>query len=168
MSNTHIQDHIELIARHEQEFLSKRTPAERAGDSIAVFVGSFSFVVAHTCVFILWVFVNTVHLPNLRHFDPRPFSLLSTLVGMEAILLVSFVLMRQLRTGKRSEEREHLMLQVLLLSERELTLLLRMNREIAESIGLNDVAGSKEVKELSKTMSVEGIAKKLRESMPSD
>ena len=168
MSHSHIQDHIELIARHEQEFLSKRTTAERAGDTIAMFAGSFSFVVAHTCIFIFWILLNTLHFQQLRHFDPPPFSLLSTFVGMEAILLVSFVLMRQLRTGRRSEEREHLMLQVLLLSERELTLLLRMQREVAEKIGLADVAAGKEVRELSKTMSIEGIAKKLRESMPSE
>ena len=168
MSHSHIQDHIELIARHEQEFLSQRTQAERLGDAIAVFVGSFSFVVAHTCLFILWIAVNTLHFPHIRHFDPHPFSLLSTLVGMEAILLVSFVLMRQSRMGRRAEEREHLMLQVLLLSERELTMLLRMEREIAGRIGLADLAGSKEVRELSKTMSIEGIAQKLRESMPSE
>ena len=168
MSHSHIQDHIELIARHEQEFLSKRTKAERLGDGIAMFAGSFGFVVAHAGVFIAWILVNTFHIAHLRHFDPHPFSLLGTLVGLEAILLVSFVLMRQLRMGRRAEEREHLMLQVLLLSERESTLLLRMQREIAEKVGLGEVAAGKEVRELSKTMSIEGIAKKLRESMPSE
>jgi len=42
-------------------------------------------------------------------------------VALEAILLASFILMRQVRIWRRSEEREHLMLQILLLSEKELT-----------------------------------------------
>lgn len=168
MPRSHIQDHIELIARHEQEFLSQRTPAERIGDTIATSVGSFTFVISHTCLFLGWITFNILPATRPHHFDPHPFSLLSTLVGMEAILLVSFVLMRQLRMGRRADERDHLMLQVLLLSERELTLLLRMERQIAGRIGLTDIAGSHEVRELSKTMSIEGIAKKLRDAMPSE
>lgn len=168
MPRSHIQDHIELIARHEQEFLSSRTPAERIGDRIAVFVGSFSFVVAHLGTFAAWILWNSLRLTRLHRFDPPPFSLLSTAVGMEAILLVSFVLMRQLRMGRRSDEREHLMLQVLLLSERELTVLLRMQRQVASRIGLDEMATSHDAKELSKTMSIEGIAKKLRDTIPSE
>jgi hypothetical protein len=40
--------------------------------------------------------------------------LLSAIVALEAILLQIFILMRQVRIGRRSEEREHLMLQILL------------------------------------------------------
>ena len=44
MSQSHIQEQIELIARHEQEFLERRTQAERVIDGIAGFVGSLPFV----------------------------------------------------------------------------------------------------------------------------
>ena len=55
MSQSHIQEQIELIARHEQEFLEQRTQAERVIDGIAGFVGSLPFVSVHLCVFALWI-----------------------------------------------------------------------------------------------------------------
>src|ERR1700735_2235721 len=93
MSQSHIQEQIELIARHEQEFLERRTQAERVIDGIAGFVGSLPFVAVHLCVFALWIVVNS--LPHTRHFDSKPFGLLQTVVAMEAILVSSFILMRQ-------------------------------------------------------------------------
>src|SRR6202040_2031757 len=59
-----------------------------------------------------------------------PFPLLGTLVALEAILLASIILMRQSRMSRRAEERDHLMLQVLLLTEKEITAVLGMNRKI--------------------------------------
>jgi uncharacterized membrane protein len=168
MSHAHIRDHVELIAKHEEEFLASRTRAERIGDGIAAFVGSFSFVIAHAFVFTAWILANTLSLPHLPHFDPRPFSLLSTLVGMEAILLVSFVLMRQFRSGRRSEERDHLTLQVLLLAEKELTLLLRMERQLGDEAALAEIANSREARDLSKTVSIETVAKTIRETLPTE
>jgi uncharacterized membrane protein len=49
MSQSHIQEQIEQIARHEQEFLERRTTAERVIDSIAGFIGSLPFVAVHLC-----------------------------------------------------------------------------------------------------------------------
>ena len=60
-------------------------------------------------------------MPRTLHFDPYPYSLLGTVVALEGLLLASFILMRQTRLGRRSDEREHLMLQVLLLTEKEIT-----------------------------------------------
>jgi uncharacterized membrane protein len=44
MSQSHIEEHIDLIAKHEQDFLVRRTPSERLGDTIAGFAGSLGFV----------------------------------------------------------------------------------------------------------------------------
>src|SRR5580692_4263312 len=93
MSQSHIQEQIELIARHEQEFLEQRTTAERVSDVIAGFIGSLPFVAVHLCIFAAWIVINL--LPHARHFDPKPFGLLQTCVAMEAILAASFILMRQ-------------------------------------------------------------------------
>ena len=116
MPHEHIQEHIDLIARHEHEFLAKRTRSERLGDTVAAFAGSFGFVGLHIFTFASWILVNTLRVPHIRHFDPFPYSLLGTLVAVEAIILASFILMRQARVGRRGEERDHLMLQILLLT----------------------------------------------------
>ncbi len=164
MPPTHLQDHIDLIAKHEQDFLAQRTPSERLGDTIASFVGSFGFVTAHIALFVTWLLFNTF--PGHTHFDPAPFSLLGTLVALEAIILASFILMRQSRMSRRADERDHLMLQVLLLTEKEITAVLKMDRQIAERIGLDQAANTPEVRELSKPTSIEDVAQTIKETLP--
>jgi len=161
-----VQEHVDLIARHEQEFLAQRTRSERIGDAIAGFAGNLIFVSIHLAVFALWIAVNTLRLPYLRHFDPAPFSLLSTIITLEAILLASFILMRQARIGRRAEEREHLMLQILLLTEKEITAVLSVDRKIASQIGLSRVADHPDIEELSQHTSIEDVAQTIRDNLP--
>jgi uncharacterized membrane protein len=161
---SHIQDHVELIAKHEMEFLTNRTRSERIIDSVAGFIGSLKFVLVHLIVFALWITWNL--LPQATHFDPRPFGLLQTCVAMESILAASFILMRQARLGRRADERDHLMLQILILSEKELTALLTVNREIATGVGLEDIANKDEVIELSEPTSIEDVAQTIAENLP--
>lgn len=97
MSQNHIQEQIDLIAKHEQDFRVRRTAAERLGDSIAGFAGSLPFVCIHLSIFAGWMVINTVSFLPLRHFDPAPFPLLGTIVALEAILPASMILMRQSR-----------------------------------------------------------------------
>jgi len=164
----HLQQHIDTIVKHEQEFLARRTPAERLGDSIAGFAGSLTFVAFHLCALLLWIIVNTQHVAPIPHFDPFPFPLLATLVAMEGILLASFILMRQTRLGRRSQEREHLMLQILLLTEKELTVVVQMNRQIASQVGLPSVARDKEIQELGQKISIDEVAQTIQDNLGSD
>jgi uncharacterized membrane protein len=168
MPTQHVQEHIELIARQEQEFFERRTTAERAGDSIAAFAGSLRFVAIHLLIFGTWIVWNAA--PGLRahRFDPPPFSLLSTIVAMEAILLASFILMRQQRTSRRADEREHLMLQVLLLTEKETTALLQVNREMAQLLGLQHVARDANIAALSEETPIDEVAEHIKETLPTE
>ena len=162
----HIQSNVELIAKHEQEFLARRTTSERLGDAIAAFAGSFPFVGLHLVAFTFWITVNTKHIGHIPQFDPRPYSLLGTVVAVEAILLASFILMRQSRMARRGDERDHLMRQILLLTEKEITAVLKVDRHIAVEMGLDKVANTVEVKELSQRTSIENLAETIKESLP--
>jgi uncharacterized membrane protein len=164
MPHESIQKHVELIAKHEQEFLERRTRSERFGDLVAGAAGNLTFVCIHLCLFGAWILWNS--LSGHPHFDPLPFSLLGTIVTLEAILLASFILMRQARISRRAEEREHLMLQVLLLTEKEITAMLDLNRQIAGRIGLEQAANRPLVKELSQNTPIEDLAQTIRENLP--
>ncbi len=166
MSQSHVQEHINLIARHEQDFLARRTKAERLSDGIAGFAGSLGFVGIHLVLFAVWMAANTMRITRAYHFDPAPYSLLSTIVALEAILLASFILIRQSRLGRRADERDHLMLQILLLTEREITAVLEMNRQLAKQAGLGKVADQQEIRELSQQTSIEELAKTIQENVP--
>src|SRR5450631_3456207 len=164
----HVQEHIGTIAKHEQEFLARRSPAERLGDLTAAIVGNLGFVAAHIFLFLFWILANTLHFPSIPHFDPMPFSLLGTVVAMEAILLASLILMRQARLARRADEREHLMLQILLLTEKEVTAVISMNQQIASKVGLTDIKNSKEIDRLGQTTSIDEVAQDIHRSLSED
>jgi uncharacterized membrane protein len=164
----HVQDHIDTIAKHEHEFLARRSPAERLGDLTAAIVGNLGFVAAHICLFSFWILVNTLHVPGIPHFDPMPFSLLGTVVAMEAILLASLILMRQSRLARRADEREHLVLQILLLTEKEVTAVIGMNQQIASKVGLADLKDSKNIEQLGRNTSVDDVAQDIQRSLAED
>ncbi len=168
MSQSHIQEHIDLIAKHEQDFLLHRTQAERLGDSIAGFAGSLPFVCIHLAVFAGWMIFNIVSSPQVHHFDPPPYPLLGTIVALEGILLASMILMRQSRMSRRADERDHLMLQILLLTEKEITAVLGMDRQIAGQIGLHKVATDKTIEQLSQDTSIDDVAQTIKDTLPSD
>jgi uncharacterized membrane protein len=160
-----IQEHIDTIAKHEQEFLERRSPAERLGDLTAAVIGNIGFVLLHVCLFVSWVLVNTWQVPGIPHFDAMPFSLLGTIVAMEAILLSSLILMRQARLARRADEREHLMLQILLLTEKEVTALISMNQQIAVKVGLGDIAKDREIEQLGRDTSIDEVAQEIKRSL---
>jgi len=163
MPQSHVQDHIELIAKHEEEFLARRTGWERTTDAIAGFVGSAGFIAFHLTLYAVWVLWNV--LPNAPHFDPEPFALLQTCMACEAILIASFILMRQARLARRADERDHLMLQILLLTEKEITAVLGMDRKIAGEMGLHQAANTPEVRQLSQATSIDEVAQTIRENL---
>ena len=166
--SSHLQQHIDVILKHEEEFLSRRTPAERVGDFFGSFVGSLLFIGIHAVWFGAWILVNILPIAGIPHFDPAPFSLLDTVVAIEAIFLASFIVMRQSRSSRRSDERDHLILQVLLLAEKEITAVLQIQRQMAAKGGLVEVAEDTEIHELSQKTSIDDVAQTLKESMPSE
>ena len=163
-----VQEHIDTVAKHEQEFLARRSPAERLGDLTAAIVGNLGFVAVHIVLFFSWIIVNTLHLPRIPHFDPMPFQLLATVVAMEAILLASLILMRQSRLARRADEREHLVLQILLLTEKEVTAVIGMNQQIAHKVGLADMENSGEIEQLGQNTSIDEVAQDIQRSLSED
>ena len=96
---------------------------------------------------------------------PFPFSILDTVVAVEAIFLASFIVMRQSRSSRRSDERDHLILQVLILAEKEVTAVLQIERQIAARIGLSEVAKDAEIVQLSQKTSIDDVAQSVKDSM---
>jgi uncharacterized membrane protein len=164
-SSTHLQEHIEVILKHEEEFLQRRTAAERVGDFLGAFVGSLFFIAIHLVWFSVWIIINTFQVGGFHHFDPAPFPMLDTMVAIEAIFLASFIMMRQSRLSRRSDERDHLILQVLLLVEKEVTAVLQIERELAERNGLAALATDAQIIELSERTSIDDVAQSLKDSL---
>jgi uncharacterized membrane protein len=165
-NSKHTQSHIDSIARQEYEFLEQRTSSERVGDRIAGFAGSMSFVLIHVLLVLSWVLINVNRVSWIPRFDPYPFSLLGMIVAVEAVVLSSFILMRQNRMTKRAERRDHLNLQIDLIAEKEITKLLQMVHAICDDMGLKQIAEDQELKEFSQETSVETLTQRLDDTLP--
>jgi len=107
--------------------------SDRVARMIARFCGSMRFVWVHVLGFAGWIAINLV--PGVRHIDPFPFTFLTFIVSLEAIFLSTFILISQNQDTRIAERRNHLDLQINLLSEQENTKMLMMLRAIAEKVG---------------------------------
>ena len=131
------QRNIELIAQLEATKAAKRSPTDRMADAITHFCGSMAFVYVHVAWFggwVIWHFLPGV--PQAIRFDPYPFQFLTFVVSLEAIFLSTFILISQNRQNQLSELRNHLDLQINLLSEQENSKVLAMLEALLRFHGL--------------------------------
>jgi uncharacterized membrane protein len=155
------EKNIESILKLEEKDEQELSAFHRVSHAVGWFVGTIYFVLFQ-CVFVLsWIALNTSVIGNDNAFDPPPFPLLSTVLALEAVLLTSFVLIRQNAIDLRSERRNHLDLQINLLAEKEATSILKILREIADHLEI-DVSADAGHEELAKDTAVESIARDLR------
>ncbi len=162
------QANINTVIALEEEARQRRTTADRMSDSIANFVGSIPFVVLHLIWFGVWVAINIGLVRGKFKFDPYPFALLCMLVSLEGVLLSTFVLIKQNRMSQRADQRGHLDLQVNLLSEKEVTKILQLQRLICARLDIQEAIEDREVAELSSVTAVGNIAHELDQKMPKD
>lgn len=127
---------VDTVIRLEREVRERRTSGDRVIDGITAFCGSMPFVWVHVVWFAAWIGLDVT-----RHgatFDPYPYQLLTLIVSLEAILLSTFILISQNRDAKLNDRRNHLALQIALLSEQENTKVLKMLDLIAHRLDAAD------------------------------
>ena len=84
--------------------------------------------------------MNAGTIPQLTRFDPFPYPLLSSITSLEAVLLTAFVLIKQNRMAMIADRRDHLDLQVNLLTEREATQIIQMLDRLSTHFGVDAIA----------------------------
>lgn len=149
---------VETIVRLEEASKRERTRSDLVADAIARFCGSMTFVWVHVIWFGAWILFNLV--PGIRHIDPFPFTFLTLVVSLEAIFLSTFILISQNHDSRISERRNHLDLQINLLSEQENTQMLAMLRAIASTVGA-DLSQDAELQALSAKTEPEKLVKQI-------
>jgi uncharacterized membrane protein len=124
-----------LIARRRAH--ERRQPAQdRMAVAIARFAGSMPFVWLHIAVVGAWLAVNLGLVPGPR-FDPDLVRL-ATATSVEAIFLTTFVLLTQNRMVAVADRRADLDVQIGLLSEHEVTRLIRLVTAMARRMGIDE------------------------------
>src|SRR5688572_3523893 len=88
------EENIRAVARLQEQAAQRRTLRQRLSDNISSFASRESTAAWHFLWFTVWIVLNVRLLP-LQPFDPFPFSLLTTIVSLEAIFLTLFILASQ-------------------------------------------------------------------------
>lgn len=152
---------LDLIAAVEQQLQRQRTPVERLGDAVAGYFGSFRFIAVHAGVVAVWMVFNSGWLPGVTPFDPYPFNFLGLLVGLEFILLTTFVLMTQGHQMRRTEQWSMLTLQMGLLAEQEGTKNMQMLQQLCHRLGVHTPASDEEVHDLARPTDVAALVEEI-------
>ena len=88
--------HISRNAR--QEFEETLTVGQRLADRIAVFGGSWTFILIFLSLLLAWIVLNTIILTRLgRPFDAYPYIFLNLILSMLAALQAPVIMMSQNR-----------------------------------------------------------------------
>lgn len=130
-----IEHNIRTVHRVRARAAQSRKLEERAADVVTEFSGRMLFVYLHAAWFLAWILLNTGRF-GVKAFDPYPYQLLTMIVSLEAIFLSTFVLISQNRLSAEADKRAELDLHIGLLTEHELTRVLRMLDEIQDKLGI--------------------------------
>lgn len=85
-----------------REFEESLTVGQRLADRIAIFGGSWTFILIFLAVLLAWVVLNTVVLGRSgRPFDPYPYIFLNLILSMLAALQAPVIMMSQNRHASK-------------------------------------------------------------------
>ncbi|MBU0572405.1 DUF1003 domain-containing protein [Patescibacteria group bacterium] len=153
----------QIIKSFKADSLKNRPLAIKIADALTTKFGTIGFLIINLTLFIVWVLVNSGKIPRIPVFDPYPYVLLITTVSLEAIILAIIVLISQNREGYINTMRDELQLHVNLLTEREITKVLVLLRELLKknNIKISDT----ELDDMLKDIDTPYIERKLKEQI---
>ncbi len=95
----------ETLSRNANlELHERRTLGQRVADRVAVFGGSWTFILLFGGFLVSWVLINAVVLAT-RPFDPYPFIFLNLILSMLAAVQAPIIMMSQNRQA--AKDRDH-------------------------------------------------------------
>ncbi len=140
-----VVQNVEKVLRVENETQRPCSRSEAITDAIGGFVGTISFVVAQLLAFAAWVVVNAGTFPQLAPFDPFPYPLLSSITSLD--------------------RRDHLDLQVNLLTEQRATQIIQMLDRLSTRLGVEQNQDEAS-RELGRRVALEHLVEELHSRLP--
>lgn len=130
------------------ESLRERTRGERMLARVASALADPRFFAAELLFHALWIGLNLNLTGWIPAWDPFPFSALTGLASVQALLIALLLLMHSQNELRIDEVREETDLQVALHAERETTRLLQMVIELHEKLGIESKVPGDELDEM--------------------
>lgn len=93
-----LKDRLHISRNPSHEVEEKLTLGQRLADRIAIFGGSWTFILLFMAVLLAWIILNSVILVKFRDpFDPYPYIFLNLILSMLAALQAPVIMMSQNR-----------------------------------------------------------------------
>ena len=106
--DVHEQNVIQAIAKQEtvvtdlnESFKEQLSFGQRVADRVAMFGGSWTFILLFIGIMLAWMITNTVFLTADAAFDPYPFILLNLALSSLAALQAPIIMMSQNRQSDK-------------------------------------------------------------------
>jgi uncharacterized membrane protein len=155
---------VQAIADLERRMLDDRKHINRLSELGIRLAGSPAFIVVHVAFFAGWVAINITRYA----VDQTTFSLVNLVLGLEAIVLTSIVLISQSDLRRLTDLRAHLDLQVNILAEQELTAILGLLNQICKRLDIDVASTEPNVEILAEETDLETIATVLEKTLEED
>lgn len=152
-----------IIRSFEAEALRKRPLIVKIADFFASYFGTVSFLIVNMVIYGFWILGNMGKIPGFPIIDPYPYSFMNSFVSIEAIILTVIVLMSQNRESQRDVLRNELGLQVELISEKEITKILQLLKQILEE--QKKLKDDPELTEMTEEIDASYIERKLEQQL---
>jgi uncharacterized membrane protein len=114
-----IRNRETLSVNHVEEFNEKLTFGQRVADKMAIFGGSWKFIIIFCIILFTWIGVNAFILVK-KPFDPFPFILLNLILSCLAAIQAPVIMMSQNRQEAKDRSRSQNDYQVNLKAEIEI------------------------------------------------
>jgi uncharacterized membrane protein len=121
----------------------KLTPGQRVADKVALFGGSWKFIIIFAVILFTWIFINAFLLLK-KPFDPYPFILLNLILSCIAAMQAPVIMMSQNRQEAKDRGRAENDYQVNLKAEIEI----RQLHEKVDHILINQAKRLFEIQEI--------------------
>jgi len=137
----------DFYARHEEHV----TTTQRVVEKVALFLGSPVYVAANIIFIIGWIGVNLLMEDfGWEPIDEPPFFWLQGLIGLNAFIISTTVLIRQNRMSRLADHHAHLDLQVNLLTEEKTSKIIELLDALRRDLPNVSDKVDKETQELAK------------------
>ena len=152
--NQNIGTIAEFYARHEEH----TSATQKVVEKVAAFLGSPGYVFANLVFIVGWIAFNLIAEDlGWQQIDEPPFFWLQGLIGLNAFVISTTVLIRQNRMSRLAEHHAHLDLQVNLLTEEKSSKIIALLEELRHDMpGVRDKP-DREVEELSKRADAKAV-----------
>jgi len=150
----------EFYARHEEHV----TTTQRVVEKVALFLGSPGYVAVNIVFIICWIAGNILAPDfDFEQIDEPPFFWLQGLIGLNAFVISTTVLIRQNRMSRLADHHAHLDLQVNLLTEEKTSKIIELIDQLRHDLPNVRSEVDREAEELAKPADPKAVLEAIEE-----